>query len=57
MLIISKDVSFCQSEIDQKDVVAVLVGPHAEVAWMQVTVQHFLAVDILNDRYHLLGKA
>ena len=56
MLVVSKNVSFCQSKIQQEDVVAVLIGSHAKVAWMQVAVQHFFAVDILYDRNHLLRK-
>lgn len=56
MLVVSKYISFCQSKIQQEDVVAVLIGSHAKVAWMQVAVQHFFAVDILYDRNHLLRK-
>lgn len=56
MLVVTKDVTFCQSEIDQKDVVTVLVGSHAEIAWMEVAVQDVLAMDILDDGNHLLGK-
>lgn len=56
MLIVTKDVPLCQSEIYQKDVVAVLVGPHTEIAGLKVAVQDMLAVDILNYGNHLLSK-
>jgi hypothetical protein len=46
MCFIPKYIFFCQSKVNQKQVIAVLATPHAKIAWLQVSVNHILAVDV-----------